>query len=70
MNMYIHTIEENYEYRMKNIMKEFVKDYELNELNPEELQYKIWTDYAKEFAHAVLQDMVDFSGDELFEVGE
>lgn len=70
MNMYIHTIEQDYEYRMKNIMKAFVKDYGLSELNPEELQYKIWADYAKEFAHAVLQDMVDFSGDELFEVGE
>ena len=65
MYMHIHTIEEDYEY-----IKAFVKDYGLNELNPEELQYKIWTDYAKEFAHAVLQDMVDFSGDELFEVGE
>lgn len=51
MYMHIHTIEEDYEYRMKNIIKAFVKDYGLNELNPEELQYKIWTDYAKEFAH-------------------
>ena len=46
MYMHIHTIEEDYEYRMKNIIKAFVKDYGLNELNPEELQYKIWTDYA------------------------
>lgn len=70
MYMHIHTIEEDYEYRMKNIIKVLVKDYGLNELNSEELQYKISTDYAKEFAHAVLQDMVDFSGDELFEIGE
>ena len=70
MYMHIHTIEEDYEYRMKNIIKVLVKDYGLNELNSEELQYKIWIDYAKKFAHAVLQDMVDFSGDELFEVGE
>lgn len=70
MYMHIHTIEEDYEYRMKNIIKVLVKDYGLNELNSEELQYKIQTDYAKEFAHAVLQDMVDFSGDELFEIGE
>ena len=27
--MHIHTIEENYEYRMENIMQKFVKDYEL-----------------------------------------
>lgn len=68
--MHIHTIEQEYEYRMKNIMEKFVKDYELGELNPEELQDKIWSEYAEEFAHAVLQDMTDFSGDELFEIGE
>lgn len=68
--MHIRTIEEDYEYRMKNIMKKFVKDYGLGELNSEELQDKIWSEYAEEFAHAVLQDMVDYSGDELFEIGE
>lgn len=40
--MHIHTIEENYEYRMKNIMKKFIKDYGLKEMNPEELQDKLW----------------------------
>lgn len=68
--MHIHTIEENYEYRMKNIMKKFIKDYGLKEMNPEELQDKLWSEYAEVFAHAVLQDMADFSGDELFEIGE
>ena len=68
--MHISTIEENYEYRMKTIMKNFVKDYELEGLSAEELQNKIWSEYAEEFAHAVLQDMTDFSGDELFEIGE
>ena len=68
--MHIHTIDENYEYRMDNIMKTFVKDYELKGLSEEELQDKIWSEYAEEFAHAVLQDMTDFSGDELFEIGE
>lgn len=68
--MHISTIEENYEYRMKTIMKNFVKDYELEGLSAEELQNKIWSEYAKEFAHIVLQDMTDFSGDELFEIGE
>ena len=58
--MHIHTIEENYEYRMENIMQKFVKDYELEELSAEELQDKIWSEYAEEFAHAVLQDMNDF----------
>ena len=68
--MHIPTIEEDYEYRMKNIMQKFVKDYELEGLSAEELQDKIWSEYAEEFALAVLQDMNDFSGDELFEIGE
>lgn len=69
--MHIPTIEENYEYRMKNIMKKFVKDYGLENMDdPEKLQDKLWSEYAKEFAHVVLQDMTDFSGDELFEIGE
>ena len=68
--MHIHTVEEDYEYRMENIMQKFVKAYELEWLSAEELQNKIWSEYAEEFAHAVLQDMTDFSGDELFEIGE
>ena len=58
--MHIPTIEEDYEYRMENIMQKFVKDYELEGLSAEELQDKLWSEYAKEFAHAVLQDMNDF----------
>ena len=68
--MHITTIEEDYEYRMKNIVQKLVKDYELEGLSAEELQDKLWSEHAKEFAHAVLQDMNDFSGDELFEIGE
>lgn len=68
--MHIPTIEEDYEYRMKNIVRKFVKDYELEGLSAEELQDKLWSEYAKKFAHAVLQDMNDFSGNELFEIGE
>lgn len=76
MIMHIPTIEENYEYRMKNLIEKFVRDYELRDYklrdvnNPEELQELLWNDYAEEFAHMVLQDMTDFSGDELFEIGE
>lgn len=65
--MRIHTIEENYDYRMKKLIKKFVKDYELENLNAEELQDKLWDAYSKEFAQAVLEDMQEFSGDELFE---
>lgn len=61
---------EDYNYRMENIMKKFIKDYWLEKLSPKELQNKIWTEYAEEFAHAVLLDMVVFSGDKLFEIGK
>ena len=67
--MHIHTIEENYDYRMKKIMESFVEDYDdLKGLNPEELYDKMCEDYAKEFGRAVLEDMNDFAGDELFDV--
>ena len=67
--MHIHTVEENYDYRMKKIMESFVEDYDdLKGLNPEELYDKMWEEYAKEFGRAVLEDMNDFAGDELFEV--
>lgn len=68
--MHIHTIEENYEYRMKNIMETFLDDHEeLKGLDVDELQDKLWeTEYAKEFGRAVIEDMMSFSGDELFEV--
>ena len=51
-------------------MEKFVGQYdELQGLEPEELQEKIWNEYAKEFGRAVLEDMSEFSGDELFEIG-
>lgn len=64
--MHVHTIEENYDYRMKRLIKKFVKDYELENLSAEELQDKLWNEYSKEFAQAMLEDMQEFSGDELF----
>lgn len=68
--MHIHTVEEDYEYRMKNIMEDFLEDYpELKELDVDELQDKLWEpEYAKAFGRAVIEDMMSFSGDELFEV--
>ena len=65
--MHIRTIEEDYEYRMKNIIKNLRESYEgLKDLDSEEMRDKLWDEYAKEFAHAILEDMDDFSGDELF----
>lgn len=67
--MHIHTVEENYEYRMKRIMDYFLDDYpELRKLDVDELQDKLWEpEYAREFGRAVIEDMMSFSGDELFE---
>ena len=67
--MYIHTIEEDYEYRMKRIMEDFLEDYpQLKGLDADELQDQLWTEYAKEFGRAVMEDMSSFAGDELFEL--
>lgn len=67
--MHIHTVEENYDYRMKQIMEKMVDQYdELKDLDPDDLYEKIWNDYAKEFGHAVLEDMYEFAGDDLFEI--
>ena len=68
--MHIHTVEEDYEYRMKRIMEDFLDNYpELKELDVDELQDKLWEpEYAKAFGRAVIEDMMSFSGDELFEI--
>ena len=65
--LFSHSIEENYDYRMKRLIKKFVKDYELENLSAEELIDTLWNEYSKEFAQAMLEDMQEFSGDELFE---
>ena len=66
--MHIQTIEEDYTYRMRRLIEKIVGQYEeLQGLDAEELQDKIWNDYAKEFGHMVLEDMSEFSGNELFE---
>jgi hypothetical protein len=66
--MHISTVEEEYEYRMRyivdNIVSNCQEDFE--DLSPEEVYEKLWDDYAKEFGRAVLEDMMDFAGDELF----
>ena len=68
--MYIRTIESEFDYQMERIISKFKKDYELEELNAEELQDKIWTDLAKEFGREVLEACNNYSGDELFEIKE
>lgn len=67
--MHIRTIEEDYEYRMRDIMKRFKKDYpeELEDLTGDELYEKIWVDYSAQFGRAVMEDMYSYSGEELFQ---
>ena len=57
--MHIHTIEENYDYRMKRIIERFVQDYEIEERDPTALEDTIWTEYAEEFGRMVLEDMIE-----------
>jgi hypothetical protein len=66
--MNIRTIEADYDYRMKYVMETFLnQNEELKGLNAEELQDAIYeSKYAVDFARLVLQDMYDWSGDELF----
>lgn len=66
--MHIPTIEEDYEYRMKEILEKFIKDYDLHVDDPEKFYDLLWSEYAEEFGKAVLNDMWDFSGEELFEI--
>lgn len=67
--MHIRTIEEDYEYRMRNIMEKFKKDYpeELEDLTGDELYEKIWVSYPAQFGRTVMEDIYDFSGEELFQ---
>lgn len=65
--MRIHTIEEEFEYQMKKIITKFKKDFDLNDLNAEELQEKIWNDLSKEFGRYVLEGCNEYSGDDFFE---
>lgn len=66
--MHIHTIDENYDYRMKRLVEKFIQDYEIEERDPTELQDKIWKEYAESFGRMVLEDMIEYAGDELFEI--
>lgn len=65
--MHIRTIEDDFEYQMKRVITDFKKRFDLENLNAEELQDKIWEEHAEEFGRAVLERCGEYSGDELFE---
>jgi len=64
--MHIRTIEEDYDYRMRNLMEKFVEQFDLILLAGDELYEEIWDRLSKEFGRAVLEDMYNYSGNELF----
>lgn len=71
--MTIYTIEQDFNYQMKIMMTKFKHDNDLEGLDTEELQEKLWGKQGEknyltiEFARAVLEMMSNYSGDELFE---
>lgn len=66
--MHIHTMDENYDYRMRRLVEKFVQDYEIEERAPTALEDIIWKEYAESFGGMVLEDMIKYAGDELFEI--
>ena len=66
--MHIHTMDENYDYRMRRLVEKFVQDYEIEEREPTALEDLIWKEYAESFGGMVLEDMIKYAGDELFEI--
>ena len=66
--MHIHTMDENYDYRMRRLVEKFVQDYEIEEREPTALEGIIWKEYAESFGRMVLEDMIEYAGDELFEI--
>lgn len=66
--MHIHTMDENYDYRMKRLVEKFVQDYEIEEREPTALEDIIWKEYAESFGRMVLEDVIEYAGDELFEI--
>ena len=53
---------------MKRLVEKFVQDYEIEEREPTALEDIIWKEYAEEFGRMVLEDMIEYAGDELFEI--
>ena len=59
--MHIHTMDENYDYRMRRLVEKFVQDYEIEEREPTALEDIIWKEYAEEFGRMVLEDMIEYA---------
>ena len=69
--MHIHTMDENYDYRMRRLVEKFVQDYEIAERDPTDLQDKIWMEYAESFGFGVVRDLVGHGiGTEMHEAPE
>lgn len=69
-DMHIPTIEEDFEYQFKELIKDMKKAYpQLANLSSDDLQDAIWEDkdICVEFAHKMIERAFDFGGDEMFE---
>lgn len=68
--MNIQVIEEEFEYNIKQVVKEMRKENEeLSGLSADEFQDTVWKDgyYCEQFAHKVIEKMFEWSGDNAFE---
>lgn len=70
--MHIRTIEEDYDYRMRNIMERFKKDYpeELEDLTGDELYEKIWESYSAQFGRTVRKICIILVGKNCFKMNK
>lgn len=68
--MRIHTIEDNFDYQFKKVIKALKEDFpELADLPTDELQEAVWGNAAMcvSFTHRMLETACEYGGDEMFE---
>ena len=68
--MHIPTIEDDFDYQFKKVMKDMNELYpELVELSSEDLQDTIWNnkDMCEALAHRMLEIAYEYGGDKIFE---
>lgn len=68
--MHIYTIEDDFDYQFKRIIKKMKEDYpELEDLSSDDLQEAIWKDknMCESFTHKMLEKAYEYGGDEIFE---
>lgn len=67
--MYISTIEDNFDYNFKAVIRMMKEDFpELKELSSEDLQDELWKqkDLQEYFTHKMVERATEYGGDEMF----